>query len=218
MSEGGLESFVGQESTEGVDHAALERLRERMQQAQQQAQRDQKREQKQKKTEQNLAQVLATFLQKRQSGLIKVVTQAIAGNIPAQFVICVLALRFNSIRTEVGFSPPSEPTSQQTALLPANLTNTEMSPFQTMEMDFWLKFLIEQATTQPQKLLNSLKHDIAMHALINLAGYVMQDYLQKNSIQFNGSNVINFAQTFTHSLRDYLSDYISKQTQIKHAE
>lgn len=219
---GGLENF-SVEDQGGVDQAALELLRERMRQGQAQAKTDQKKEAKQKKKETNLAQVLIALLKKEQSGLIKVVTQALNVNIPAYFIIDILALRFEALRREIGLefktaTAHPTPESDSKSLVPANFADSTLPLQVRVEVDIWLNFLIEEAKREPIKLLETARHHSepkqANTALKSLIGYVMQDYLQLHHIDFIGQNVLSFASNFSDSLIDYLSDFVAQQKHL----
>lgn len=229
MSEGGgLESFSMEE--QGLDAAALERLREQMRKAQAQAKRDQKREADQSKKEDNLSQVLTALLRKQQGGFVRVISIALAANIPAYFIMAIIALRFQTVRKEVGLdfgsikAERSPETSDSKSLVPGNFSNSALPLKTRLEMDMWLKFVIGEAQKQPHKVLNKIQilfedgSKQASQPLKNLISYIIQDYLQQQKQEFIGQNILAFANNFSDSLVEYLTDYTKDQKQVSGAE
>lgn len=228
MSEGGgFEAFSAIDSQNGVDQGALEQLRERMAAASAQGAKDQKREAKQKKGEDNLAQIIVALLKSNnQEGLIRVVANTLADNVPAYFILAILALRFQSVRKTINWEfnleheSKEEDSANETSLVPGNFSNSSLPLKIRLEMDAWLQFLINQSILQPKKILQTIQDENpntknqAKTAIKGLISYVIQDYLQFHRQEFNGQNIVIFANNFADSMAEYLNDYLKHQKQL----
>lgn len=229
MSEiGGIESLGIEGGEQGVDAAALERLREQMRENQKQAAKDTKKEAKKKQQELSLGDIIIALLKKEDAkGLLNVVIAALSAGIPASFILKILALRFKSIRQKLGINLGGEAESQKSqqaissnkALVPNNFSNEALPLQVAIELDLWLKYLIADSKLIAAELLPKISYSTnkldkydreAKNEMKNLISYIVQDFLQAKNIPFNGQSIVVFSSKFSDSLVDYLEECIKK--------
>ncbi|MFC1616424.1 hypothetical protein ACFL21_04740 [Patescibacteria group bacterium] len=202
-----LDSFVGFEGGEGMDEGAFEAFKEKMKRAAAQIAAIKKEEGKQKKKEQELLKILLAFIKKSyKTELVLLISRALAQNLPANFILAIILLGNEDIQEKAGkyLLPPGFQQYEQAQLEEAESGNSQALVFfnedKTMplkikiQIEQWLKVLMIQAEENPQKLLRTA-YDIEKveiegeeqkikkisKALINLATYIVKDFLKQNN-------------------------------------
>lgn len=202
-----LENFSPSESNEGVDAAALERMREQMKRASQQMKGDQQQEAKQKQKEDNLYEVLLTFIRKLgpDNPLVVLIAKCIAHNISAEMILSLIAPIFPTIQKITGLEilPPAGKVlteSQTKELINPRISDSELPINVRISLDNWLKAINATSFKDPKRNYNAMKSlanpERACGPFQNLISYVAQEYLQREKVNFNPENVVNFVTVF----------------------
>ncbi len=223
MSEN-LEGFSPDEGAEGVDNAALERLREQMKKARQQMQGDQKQEAKQKAQEDTLYQILIAFLNKfgPDHPVVVLVARAIAHNILSELILAVLSLNYDTVQKYLGLKMVRSEAEAPTGIDEKALINPKMGanlPLHVrINLDTWLKAVNDAAFLKPIRnsaaLQDRREEDEACGAFVNLMSYIAQDYLEREGVEFNPKNVLNFVSAFSHNLHVRLKQHVESTQMV----
>jgi hypothetical protein len=226
MSEAGLESFNPTESNEGVDAAALERMREKMKAARAQMQKDKKQEQKQKKQEDSLFEAL--FVLVKQLGpkdqRVQYITACLRYNIPAETILSMIAVSFQTIQKLTGLqlsSPRDTVTAeQQQALIVSNNLGTQNLPIHVrFNLDIWIKSINKTVFEKPvqnhRAIFNPYTSQQCIASMKNLISFMAQDYMQRERVPFNGQNIINFVDVFVENLAERLQKQIDSTQKLE---
>lgn len=211
-----LEYFFGADQGEGMSEAAFEVFKEKMKKAAAQIAAIKKEEGKQKKKEEELLKILSKFVKTSQKkDLVLLISRALEQNIPANFILAVILLGNEDIQKEIGsFLMLKGAVSEEKAL--TFFREDKTLPLKIrIELDNWMKSLLMQALETPQKLLKST-YEFEMieieksefgnpkfeekkrikPVLIQLAAFVMRDFLEQNKIVESYSKLKEFAEFF----------------------
>lgn len=169
-----FESFIPSEQSEGFDAAAFEKFKEQIKKSAQAAAKDQKREQQQKKKEQNLVAILLQLMKHQQKqGLLYLISQLLAENIPTLFVLAVASLGHEEVRREAGFDGSNSD---------ENLTlQQKMPPEMKREVNLWAAGLYqagsEDAAALLEKGLNA--QGAIKQILVECAAHAVKNYFEE---------------------------------------
>lgn len=226
MSEAGFESFNPSEQNEGVDAAALERMREKMAAARAQMAGDKKQEQKQKKQEDNLFEAL--FILVKQLGpkdpRVQYITACIRYNLPAETILAMIAISFQTIQKITGLelASPRDQVSpeQQQALIVSNNIGTQNLPVHIrFNLDIWIKSINKTVFDKPIQNHRAIYHPYnsthCIAAMKNLISFMAQDYMQRQNVPFNGQNIISFVNVFVENLAERLQKQIESTQKLE---
>ena len=222
MSEFG--SFSPTESTEGIDPSALERMREKMRKGQAAQSRDQKKESKQKKTEADLFSFIVGIIETlgHKHPLVQQIIKCLEQNIPALFVLSVLALIYPSVQSKVGLK-----LNDSEADLKAAETQSVVIPklgehiplHIKLNLNAWINHLNNQCFLDPklysQRLQSPLNNQTCKSGPMALVSYCTQQYLQSNKLEFVPQNVVKFAKLYCNNLVERLNNFITNQQQLE---
>lgn len=206
-----LESFSPSESSEGIDAAALERMREQMKRASQQMKKDQQQEAKQKQKEDNLYEVLLAFIKQLgpENHLVTLIAKAIAHNISAEMILALIAIIFPTVQKIIGLevlpSAGKVLTEAQTKeLINPRISSSDLPVNVRLSLDNWLKAINSTAFKDPKRnyeaIASKTNPEKACGSFHNLIAYVAQEYLQRERIQFNPENVLSFVVVFSDNM------------------
>ncbi len=179
-----LEVFGGFDAQEGMSAASLEQLRERMKAAAAQIAAIRKEEGKQKKKEDELQKLLLKFIQhSHKKDLVHLISLCLAENIPAVFILAIVLLGNEEIQQELGrflLGPGAIEQNEQALVF---FREDQSLPLKIkIELDQWLKALLENAEGYPQKLLKFAyfieeEEKKIKPVLVNLMAHVLGSYL-----------------------------------------
>ncbi len=205
-----LESFSSADSgAEGSDPAALERLRERMANASAQIKAMQVGEQKQRKNESELIKILLKFIKSRQKGdQLLLVARLLDENIPANFIVSLLALSNHEIREELGIKLlPSLEQEQQIALDTRNLPDIPIGdavlPLKIkIALTTWFEEIYRRSSEVPDRLLKTIYDaDGGMKlAAVQLATFNLRDFLEEQNAPQDYQDMKNFLEAILQSI------------------
>ncbi len=226
MSEAGFESFNPVESNEGVDAAALERMREKMKAARAQMQKDQKQEQKQKQKQDSLFEAL--FILVKQLGpkdpRVQYISACLKYNIPAETILAMIAISFKTIQKLTGLELLSErntvtPEQQQSLIVANNLGAQGLPIHVRVNLDFWIKSINKTVFEKPVQNNRAIHHkDTSFYciaAMKNLISFMAQDYMQRERVPFNAQNIISFVDVFIENLAERLQKQIQSTQKLE---
>ena len=203
-----LESFAGFDSGEPMSASAFEALKEKMKAASAQMAAIRKEEKKQKKPEDELIKILSNFIQTSQKKqLVLLISRVLEKNIPANFVIAIILLSNEEIKSQVGtqFTLPlpedgQKPTADEQSLIFFTDKDDTVSLKSKITLDNWIKTLMIQAEERPQKLLkNAYEYDedknrSITHPLIRLTAYIVEEFSEQTHISTQDLNLNEFAE------------------------
>lgn len=206
-----LESFSPSESSEGIDAAALERMREQMKRASQQMKRDQQQEAKQKQKEDNLYEVLLAFIRQLgpENSLVVLIAKSIAHNMSAEVILSLISIAFPTVQKVMGLEmlPSGDKvlTEAQTKdLMNPKFANSDLPLNVRINLDNWLKSINMIAFKDPKRnyesCMSKANPERACGPFQNLIAYIAQEYLQKEKVEFNPENVVNFVTVFSDNM------------------
>lgn len=215
-----LDSFIGLDGAEPMSESAFEAFKERMKAAAAQIAAIKKEESKQKKKEDELIKILLKFIHSsHKTELVLLISRALEQNIPAVFILAVVLLGNEDIQREIGHvlmlqSGEVQPDGQTAQSNSENANPHALAFFKAedesmplkvkIEIDNWIKNMIVQAEENPQKLLKTA-YDIQIlelederkeikPVLINLAAYVLRDFLESHGQQEPYEKLQEFSQ------------------------
>lgn len=176
-----LESFGGLDGGEGLDPAALERFNEQMRENAAHIAALQKAQAAQKQQEDKLVKILLKFIQtSSKTELVVLVTELLAQNVPAGFILSVIVLGNDDIQEEAGIklSLPEEDMRRLEmvqAISEAEAVNTTQGSANTstglvkfnqdfstlplkvrIAIDLWSKSILAAGMGNPNKVLDSV--------------------------------------------------------------
>jgi hypothetical protein len=206
-----FESFSPSENSEGVDAAALERLREQMKKASQQMKGDQQQEAKQKQKEDNLYEVLLAFVKKLGPGnkIVALISKCIANNISAEIILALIGPIFPTVQKLIGLEilPPASKVlteAQTKELINPQISNSELPLHVRISLDNWIKAINSTSFKDPKRnyisIASKANPEKACGAFHGLIAFVAQEYLQREKVDFNPQNVLNFMSLFSDNL------------------
>lgn len=218
-----LESFSPSESSEGVDPAALERLKEQMREAAKAMKRDQQQEQKQKKTEDVMYQTLIMFVNTLGTDhpLVYYIVRCLSENILSELILSIISLNNPALHELTGLNladTTSQPTINEQALVVPNLSTESMPLHLRLNIEIWIKLINDKAFEKPSRNLDSIRikkqPELPKHAFTDLMSYVAQDYLQNQNIQFDGHAIEKFIRALTANLISRLDSHIKSTLEL----
>lgn len=213
-----LESFAGFDSSEPMSAASLEKLQERMRAAAAQMAAARKQEGKQKQKEEELLKILLAFIQNSQkTTLVLLISRCLEKNLPANFILATILLGNPEIQASTGkFLLPQNSHEQLSDAQSQALTffgqNDQALPLrQKIELDHWIKNLLEQAGENPEKLLrttydfNAPDTKIITAPLIKLTHYVLRDYLESHEHDEDEDKLEQFTEFILTGILDRIT-------------
>lgn len=211
-----LESFIGLDQGEGMDPASFEKFKERMGRAQAQIAAIKKEEGKQKKKEDKLFKILLHFVKhSHKRDLILLISRCLEHNLPANFILAIVLLGNPEIKEAVGnflMLEGQAPSADEKAMV--FFREDQTLPLKVrIEIDAWMKGLLNQAEETPQKLLKTayrieiIKHEPehfgadpeieekkdVRKELVELVAYVLGDFFKQNNQEDKLANLNQFA-------------------------
>lgn len=203
-----LESFAGFNEGEPMSESAFEALKEKMKAAAAQMAAIRKEEKKQKKPEDELIKILSNFIQTSQKKqLVLLISRVLEKNIPANFVIAIILLSNEEIKSQVGtqFALPApegeqQPAADEQSLIFFTDKDDTVSLKSKITLDNWIKTLMIQADERPQKLLKNAyeydedKNKSITHPLIRLTAYIVEEFSEQTHINTEDLNLNEFAE------------------------
>ena len=218
-----FESFSPAESAEGLDPSALDRLREKMKENAKQAANDAKQEAKQKQQEESLFELLVSLIDDlgHKHPLVNQLVKCLEHNIPAQFILSLVALVYPSIQPKVGLKIEQHIDNpdliDSKSLVVPNLSS-DMSLLVKLNLNTWITHINTICFLDPVRFYNRLKHQSEKNTCINapvaLMSYCNQQYMQNNNLDFNAANVAQFAKVYLDNLVERLHQFTLNQKQI----
>ena len=234
MSEvgGDFESFMGPAPKE-QDEKSDEIFREQMRQAQKALADLKKEEGKAQSQDDNLAQIIVQFLgQAGNADLFLLISRVVAQDIPSSLILAILALVDERSAKEVagllaaGEQTPQEPTKALT--IPQQNNFQSLPPEHKARIDSWIKTIHHVSAKIPHRIL---EHVIIKRkpkpgeigeiiqevspTLIQLATFILRNYLNKFQIQFEFEQIHSFMQTVFVELIKNLSELVQGQKQLE---
>lgn len=224
-----LESFAGFDSNEPMSAAALEKLQERMRAAAAQMAAARKQEGKQKQKEDELLKILLAFIQNsHKTTLVLLISRCLEKNLPANFILAVILLGNPEIQASTGkfllLAPTAEqianPESEKHALTFFGQDDQALPLRQKIELDHWIKNLLDQAGENPEKLLRTAYDLAAPDAkiitapLIRLTHFILRDYLESHEHDEDEDKLERFAQFILTGILDKITDAPPQQLTV----
>lgn len=142
-----------------MSEAAFEKLREQMKAAAAQIQAIKKEEKKQKKKEDELIRILLHFIKSsHKTELILLISRVLEQNVPANFILAIVLLGNEEIQRAVGnflMLGQGESSSDERGLVFFNPEDQSLPLKLKIEIDHWIKNMLDQADENPQKLVKT---------------------------------------------------------------
>lgn len=204
-----LESFAGFDSNEPMSAAALEKLQERMRAAAAQMAAARKQEGKQKQKEDELLKILLAFIQNsHKTTLVLLIVRCLEKNLPANFLLALILLGNDEIQNATGklllletnLESMENAESDKQALTFFGQEDHALPLRQKIELDHWVKNLIDQANENPDKLrrtayeLTAPDAKIITSPLLKLTHYIIRDYLEGHEHEEDDERLEEFSQ------------------------
>jgi len=211
-----FESFSASESVnQGSTAESFRLFQERMKVAAAQMQAIRAGEQKQKKKEDELAKILSEFIKSNQHNsdlleFIHHITQLLAFNLPAVFILSLILLNFPELQTQTGlklltFEEITKAGAIENPTLPDIYMKNQTLPLQIkIAIDAWLHSVAEAAQYSPAKLLTTGQIANQLRPqLVDCAVYSLEYYLNKLEFPADPTMLKNF---LTHCLQGIFQD------------
>lgn len=198
-----FESFSASESANQGSSAETFRLfQERMKVAAAQIKAIKAGEQKQKKKEDELAKILSEFLQKHQNDselteFIVHITNLLARNTPAVFVLSLILLNFPELQNQTGlqlltFEEAAKAGALENPTLPDIYLKNSTLPLQVkIAIDGWLQGISEAANQARHKLISPIQ---PIPEILDCASFSIQFYLNKLEIPTDPTMLRQFTE------------------------
>ncbi len=222
-----FESFSPAESAEGLDPSALDRLREKMKENAKKAAQDAKQEAKQKQQEDSLFDLVVSLIDQlgTKHPLVSQMIKCLEHNIPAQFILSIVALIYPNIQPKVGLKIEKHienPELIDTKSLVIPNLGGEMNLLVKLNLNTWITHLNTMCFLDPKRFharLQSKEQKQTCHnAPIALMSYCNQQYMQNNNIEFNGANISSFSRMYMDNLVERLEQFLLNQKQVESGE
>ena len=199
-----FESFTGSEQAEGFDPSAFERFQEKMRENAKQGKKDKAREKKQQADESDLYQILKHIILTLgvTHPLANALISCLSSSVNPHLVVIALSLNFQSLqkKLQIQFKNSDKELSKKQSI---QLNNFDKTLPEFIKFNLALYFQKIQSEFQSEKEWNLMKfkeYSDSAPAFKNLISIVIQEYLQINNQNFNGENVIEFAENFINTL------------------
>ncbi|MFA6991939.1 MAG: hypothetical protein WC269_01500 [Candidatus Gracilibacteria bacterium] len=146
--------------SEGGSEGSFEQFKEKFKQASQQIANIKKEEKKHKKKEDRLAKILLKFIKSSQKKeLVMLLARALEQNLPAEFLLAVILLSNRDVMEKAEdyllLKAPENPTEDDEKNLTFFGDSDEFPLKVRIELDHWIKNMLDQASEVPQKLLKN---------------------------------------------------------------
>ena len=222
-----FESFSPAESAEGLDPSALDRLREKMKENAKKAAQDAKQEAKQKQQEDVLFDLVVSLIETltHKHPLVIEMIKCLEQNIPAEFILTLVALVYPTIQPKVGLKiekhieNPDQIDSK--SLVVPNLAS-DMNLLVRLNLNTWITHLNYMCFKDPvryyKRLKSPLDNNKAVSGPVGLFSLSNQQYLQNHNLDFNGANVAQFAKLYLDNLVERLHQFTLNQKQVESGE
>ncbi|MFA6528563.1 MAG: hypothetical protein WCT46_03405 [Candidatus Gracilibacteria bacterium] len=221
--------LAGSESSEGGASAeAVEKLREQMRKASAAIKAIQKEEGKQKKKEDKLANLLVKLIQSgggATSGVLALIVQLLAENIPAGFILAILILSREDIKKEAGedlmLKNYEDPEQKMIEGEKVDLTKDErkifkkrekemedleeeeiLSPKIRDELNEWGEMILAAGLMNPHKTLGTvLDSEKKIKApVVQLAAFTLRDYFTMHGLEHDYDDMWDFTAAVLRSV------------------
>jgi len=213
-----------QEGAEGIDPSALERAQEKARENAKQAKKDKSKEAKQKQNEGALYDIVLQVIDHLgyNHELSRLLVQAMSYNVPSKIILASVALIFDSIQEYMGMNLIKDEKDsnfdQNKTLLP-QIQNQDMNLKVKLNLNEWLSnfdsIIFEDPKFNFQKVLDPYTKDTLKKPLIDLLSYSNQEYFQRENVDFNPQNVINFINLFSENIIDRLVKFKDNQFELE---
>lgn len=193
-----------------VSEAVLEAYREKAAQSAKQARKDKKQEGKRKQQEDVLTRIIIQFLNTpRYSGFFVVISRVVSKNVPADFILAILALIHKQSLDILNAKdiPLKSPPKNSTSVFPPELSK---------HLTHWTTLLYSVASAEPHKILETVldrewKRD---KNIIKLMKLVIQEFFTFKKFDVSPENIEAFADTFIEKLVLSLENQVHNQNKI----
>ncbi len=205
-----LESFSSFDASEGMSEAAFEAFKEKMKRAAAQIAAIKKEEKKQKQKEDELFKILLRFIKSsKNKELVLLISRVLEKNIPSSFILSMIWLGDTELMEQlenlkVLNAGDSKVNEKSIVFFKEERT---FSLENRIELDRWIKGILEQAGERPEKLLKTAyeykdEKKIISPALINLFAYLMKNYFNQNKIEFSTERIDSFTSLVLKNILD----------------
>jgi hypothetical protein len=179
-----LENFHANESTEGLDNGAFERLKEKMAQSRAQIKKDQKQEASQVKKDDVLFNVLIEFIKHFPSNhpVVKGIVACLSANIPSLIILAVISLNYKSIEKAVPTIPESNSLIQASSLDIPNIQKL-ISWIQRLHFTLLNTKEADLRKVYPDEILNKYLKGLIVHSLTDYFKTIPLEELPVDNIE-----------------------------------
>jgi len=214
-----IESFLGGESSEPMSEGAFEQFRQKMKAAQAQIQAIKKEEKRQKKTEDELLKILFQFVKtSSKKDLVILISRALEANIPASFILAIILLGNEDVQRMLKrvLIKKEEVKSNSRALIFFNENEKTFSLEVKLMLDVWMKEVLYQAEEYPQKVLKTCitEKDGLDTRVVNLASYVIEDYLWQKKIPQGHEKVMKSSEFILNGILEKVRENLENRELI----
>ncbi|MDX9971031.1 MAG: hypothetical protein RBS56_03965 [Candidatus Gracilibacteria bacterium] len=197
-----FEVFGASDKKEGLSQAEIQAFEEKMQKAAKEMRAAKKKEQKHKKKEEDLYKILLDFIKNsKNTVLVSKITDCLEKNIPAGFILAIIRLSNKEIESILGELDPSE---TKIAIFGEE---TDFSPLMKVELNLWIKSLIDYALENNEKILKkSLIHSenglILEKKLTELTSFIIFEYTKQHNVLMEDQKIQYFANFILRGVLD----------------
>jgi len=232
-----LESFIGMDAGEGMSESSLEQLRERMREAAAQIAAIRKEEKRQKQKEDELLKILLKFIQhSHKSELVLLISRALEQNIPAGFILAIVLLGNLEIQHHMQtLLAPKEADPNEKALIFFNQQDQSLPLKIRIELDNWIKNILESADLAPHKLLKyaykivkteienlssfadekEYREDkVIKDAIVQLGAFVMMDFLKQNNLDEPVTKLQDFSKFILNGILEKTQENLDSRVSL----
>jgi len=218
-----LEFFSGFDQSEGMSESNFEAFKEKMARATAQIAAIQKEEKKHKKKEDELIAILLHFVKNsKNNDLVLLISKALEKNVPANFILAIIALDNEEIENSGIFSSLNADTDSKQLVF---FQESKLFDLETrITLDAWLKRQIHQASENPQKLLKSSyipdieKKYIILSELLDLFTFVLFEYLTAKKIEQTNIQTKNVSEFFLNGILKRTKEELDNRNLIESSE
>jgi len=213
-----------QDSAEGIDPSALERAQEKARENAKQAKKDNAKEKRQKQSDDVLYDIVLQIIDHLgyNHHLSSLLVQGLSYNVPSRILLASVAIIFEAVQDFLGMNliKDEQDTNfdQNQSILP-QIQKQDINLKAKLNLNEWLSnvdsIIFEDPKLNYLKVLDPYTKDTLKKPLIDLLAYSNQEYFQREKIEFNPQDVINFINLYSENMVERLLKYRENQYELE---
>lgn len=217
-----FESFGGFDANDGMDAASFEKFKERMKAAAAQIKALKKGEQKQRQKEEKLIKILLKFVKSsKKQDIMVLIARLLEQNVPAVFILSIVVLGNEEyFEDEEGNQVLLESQKLQSEADGKSLAffdGEKVLPLKLkIKIDAWMKNIFSLSLEHPHRLLKTVfdEDDVLILPLIQIASFILRDYLEKNKQETDYARLKEFCDFFLNGVMKEVQQKIKETKEL----